>query len=162
MINYLLLTVFLMIGFSIIQLAQYIYIRHLVNKNADEDIKRVSFWGTLVSSIMIAVGVIMIAVVFFTRHYVQQSAAPKTVAVKKTTVTAAPAPAAQAPAAQAVAVERQIQMGVPPQRPVQGFRPRPARGFRPRQGAQQVFQGAARGFQPIHRFNQPQGPFRRN
>lgn len=122
MINYLLLAFLLMVGFAIIQLIQYVYITHLVDQKDDEEIKRVAFWGKVVSSIMIGVGVLIILVVLLTRRYAYKEG----VAAKRTIAKAAVAAkkAAQAPAAAPVRAPAPARV----QAPVAAPAPAPAQG----------------------------------
>lgn len=76
MINYFLLAIVLMVVFAIIQLVQYQYIKNLVGKKSEEaEIRKVAFWGTVVSSITIGVGILLLVVVFVTRRYTFKEAA---------------------------------------------------------------------------------------
>ena len=66
MINYIILSGVLLVVFAAIQLGQNIYISKLSNGDNQKEIKRMAFWGTIVSSTMIAVGLVIIGISVFT------------------------------------------------------------------------------------------------
>ena len=72
MINYVILAGSLVSFFSLVQLIQQIYILKQADKSDLDSIKRTAFWGTLISSTIIAIGLITIGISIFTRTNIRK------------------------------------------------------------------------------------------
>ena len=67
MINYILLGGIVLTILAMVQVSQGIYILTLADKKDTDSIRKVAFWNILVSSTLVAIGLIIIGITLFTK-----------------------------------------------------------------------------------------------
>ena len=78
MINYIILAGALLAVFAAIQLGQHIYMMKLADDDKKTELKRMAFWGIVISSTMVAIGLILIGISVFTHLQVQKATKTRT------------------------------------------------------------------------------------